>query len=120
MRADGMENLFLGGEKSGFFIGHTEAISTGSLAGYNAAEYACGRSMLELPESLAIGDLLKFSRKALEEENGLDRRFTFAGGEYFERMKQRGLYSIEPEKIRNKVAFEGLENVYNRDLSVIK
>lgn len=113
MRADGIENLFLGGEKSGFFIGHTEAISTGSLAGYNAAEYACGRPMLELPESIAIGDLLKFSRAVLEEENGLDRRFTFAGGEYFDRMKERGLYITDPKLIRKIVASEGLENIYN-------
>ena len=28
MRADGMKNLFVGGEKSGFYVGHTEAIST--------------------------------------------------------------------------------------------
>ena len=113
MRADGIENLFLGGEKSGFFIGHTEAISTGSLAGYNAAEYACGRPMLELPESIAIGDLLKFSRAVLEEENGLDRRFTFAGGEYFDRMKERGLYITDPKLIKKIVASEGLENIYN-------
>ena len=40
-RTDGMlvrgaENVFCGGEKSGLFVGHTEAITTGSLAGYNA------------------------------------------------------------------------------------
>lgn len=114
MRAEGTENLFLAGEKSGFFIGHTEAVSTGSLAGYNAAEFAAGNAMLELPESLAIGDLLRFSRKALEEENGLDRRFTFAGGEYFERMKERGLYVTEPKLIRKIAAAEGLDNIYNK------
>ena len=54
MRARGSDNLFLGGEKSGFFIGHTEAISTGSLAGYNAARQAFGKPMLRLPESLAF------------------------------------------------------------------
>jgi len=39
MRVKGFENLFCGGEKSGLFVGHTEAISTGSLAGHNAARY---------------------------------------------------------------------------------
>lgn len=114
MRARGMENLFLGGEKSGFFIGHTEAISTGSLAGYNAVEYAQGRPMLRLPDSLAIGDLLQFSNDVLEEENGLDRRFTFAGGEYFDRMKDRNLYCIEPKLIKKIVEAEGLSDIYNR------
>lgn len=114
MRACGIDNLFLGGEKSGFFIGHTEAISTGSLAGYNGACHALGKPLLRLPESLAIGDLLAFSNRALEEEDCLDRRFTFAGGEYFERMKDRGLYLTEPKAVKKIVELEGLLNVYNR------
>lgn len=114
MRVCGIDNLFLGGEKSGFFIGHTEAISTGSLAGYNGACHALGKPLLRLPESLAIGDLLAFSNRALEEEDCLDRRFTFAGGEYFERMKDRGLYLTEPKAIKKIVESEGLLNVYNR------
>ena len=39
MRVKGFANLFCGGEKAGLFVGHTEAISTGSLAGHNAARY---------------------------------------------------------------------------------
>ena len=39
MLVKGFTNLFCGGEKSGLFVGHTEAISTGSLAGHNAARY---------------------------------------------------------------------------------
>lgn len=114
MRAEGMENLFLGGEKSGFFVGHTEAISTGSLAGYNAAMYAKKRPMLTLPASLAIGDLLDFSNKVLEEENCLERRFTFAGGEYFKRMRERNLYITDAKKIKKIVESEGLLDVYNQ------
>lgn len=114
MRARGSDNLFLGGEKSGFFIGHTEAISTGSLAGYNAARQAFGKPMLRLPESLAIGDLLSFANKVLEEEDCLDRRFTFAGGEYFKRMKDRGLYLTDPKAVRKIVDSEGLLDIYNK------
>lgn len=113
MRAVGLENLFLGGEKSGFFVGHTEAISTGSLAGYNAAMACKKMPMLKLPQNLAIGDLLSFANKALEDEDCLSRRFTFAGGEYFERMKARGLYSTDRKAIRKIVEGEGLLNVYN-------
>ncbi|MDQ5923395.1 MAG: hypothetical protein QG598_460, partial [Bacillota bacterium] len=43
MRAKGMANLFVGGEKAGFYVGHTEAICTGSLAGHNAARYCADR-----------------------------------------------------------------------------
>ena len=35
MKVDGVDNLFCAGEKYGLFVGHTEAICTGSLAGHN-------------------------------------------------------------------------------------
>ena len=114
MRACGIDNLFLGGEKSGFFIGHTEAITTGSLAGYNAVSQALGKELLRIPESLATGDLLTFANKVLKEDDCLDRRFTFAGGEYFQRMKDRGLYLTDDRLIRKKVEKEGLLDIYNR------
>lgn len=114
MKAQGLENLFLAGEKSGFFVGHTEAITTGSLAGYNSVMYAEGKSMLRLPGSLAVGDIMEFSLKVMEEENCLDRRFTFAGGEYFQRMKDRGLYITDVALIRKNVEAEGLLDVYNQ------
>ena len=37
MTVDGISNLLCAGEKSGLFIGHTEAITTGTLAGHNEA-----------------------------------------------------------------------------------
>ena len=114
MKAQGLENLFLAGEKSGFFVGHTEAITTGSLAGYNSVMYAEGKSMLRLPGSLAVGDIMEFSLKVMEEENCLDRRFTFAGGEYFQRMKDRGLYTTDVALIRKNVEADGLLDVYNQ------
>ena len=114
MKAQGLENLFLAGEKSGFFVGHTEAITTGSLAGYNSVMYAEGKSMLRLPGSLAVGDIMEFSLKVMEEENCLDRRFTFAGGEYFQRMKDRGLYTTDVALIRKNVEAEGFLDVYNQ------
>ncbi len=114
MKAQGLENLFLAGEKSGFFVGHTEAITTGSLAGYNSVMYAEGKSMIRLPGSLAVGDIMEFSLKVMEEENCLDRRFTFAGGEYFQRMKDRGLYTTDVALIRKNVEAEGFLDVYNQ------
>ena len=50
----------------------------------------------------------------MEEENCLDRRFTFAGGEYFQRMKDRGLYTTDVALIRKNVEAEGLLDVYNQ------
>lgn len=147
MRAAGFTNLFLGGEKSGFFVGHTEAITTGSLAGYNAAMQTTqamqarqttqttqamqalmspdeGSSaepsaalwpggLLRLPRTLVCGELLAYAQEALQEEDGLYRRFTFAGGEFFQRMEEMGLYTTDPEAVRNRVRDAGLLNIYN-------
>lgn len=120
MRARGLDNLFLGGEKSGFFVGHTEAISTGSLAGYNAARAAAGKSLLKLPRTLAVGELLAFANEILCEEDVLSRRLTFAGGEFFERMKELGLYRMKSGDVRKAVAAENLLDVYNKQFCVIK
>lgn len=116
MKASGIENIFCGGEKSGLFVGHTEAISTGSLAGHNAVRYLKGMKLLELPIGLAIGDLIAFANKNLKNEDGLMTRYTFAGAEYFKRMKEKGLYSIDPEEIRERVRRYGLEDIYSEKM----
>ena len=113
MRAKNISNLFLGGEKSGFFVGHTEAITTGSLAGANAGRAAAGRPLITLPPQLACGDLLSYAAGRLREPDGLFRRFTFAGGEYFERMKKLGLYTTDRELIRKRVEDAGMLDIYN-------
>ena len=65
MRVVGLENLLCGGEKSGLFVGHTEAITTGTLAGYNTARYLKGIRPLELPRQLAVGDLISYANKRI-------------------------------------------------------
>ncbi len=114
LKADEIENLFLGGEKSGFFVGHTEAITTGSLAGYNAGRMADGKSLLELPEELAVGDIISFANFMLGQEDGYKKRLTFAGGTYFQRMKDRQLYTTDVKAIRRRVEAQGLAGIYNR------
>lgn len=114
LKADEIENLFLGGEKSGFFVGHTEAITTGSLAGYNASRMADGKSLLELPEELAVGDIISFANFMLGQEDGYKKRLTFAGGTYFQRMKDRQLYTTDVKTIRRRVEAQGLTGIYNR------
>lgn len=116
MKAAGIENLFCGGEKSGLFVGHTEAISTGSLAGHNAVRYLKGMRLLELPIGIAVGDLITYANESLKTEAGLMTRYTFAGAEYFNRMKEKNLYSIDSEDIRKRVNRYGLENIYNERL----
>lgn len=116
MKAVGIDNLFCGGEKSGLFVGHTEAISTGSLAGHNAVRYLKGMKPLELPIGITIGDLISFANVNLKTEDGLITRYTFAGAEYFNRMKEKGLYSIDREEIKKRIKRYGLENIYKEQL----
>lgn len=50
-------------EKSGLFVGHTEAICTGYLSGHNAVRFALGIPLLILPSSIAIGDLIAYENE---------------------------------------------------------
>lgn len=114
MKAEGIENMFCGGEKSGFFVGHTEAISTGSLAGHNAARLLKGLRLLELPRQIAVGDLISYANEMLETENGLMTRYTFAGAEYFARMKEKNLYTTDIDEIKKRVARYDLQGIYSQ------
>ena len=112
LRADGIDNLFVAGEKAGLLVGHTEAIVTGTLAGYNAVQDAAGDKVLILPTSLTIGDAIAHVRERMQTEEGLGLKFTFSGASYFERMKERHLYTTDIGAIRDRVAAAGLTNVF--------
>ena len=43
LHVDGVENLYCAGEKAGLLVGHTEAIVTGVLAGYNQRAVCHGK-----------------------------------------------------------------------------
>ena len=116
MRVRGLENMLCGGEKSGLFVGHTEAISTGALAGHNAVRWLKGLRPLELPDQLVIGDLISFANRSLAEEKGLYTRYTFAGADFFRRMKERGMYTTDAEEVRQRVRKFGLEGIYREKI----
>lgn len=112
LKTQGVENLFCAGEKAGPYVGHTEAIITGTLAGYNALCLAMGRAPLEFPTSLVCGDLISFANKAMETEEGLKIKFTFSGGFYFNRMKEQGFYTTDVKVIKNKITRSGIAGVF--------
>jgi len=114
MQVDGMDNLFCGGEKSGLFIGHTEAIVTGTLAGANAVRSAAGRTLISLPDTLATGDIIATANSFIKEKKDILSRFTFSGGDYFLRMKEKGLYSTDVKEITERVKRAGMSNIYDR------
>jgi hypothetical protein len=112
LKVTGVENLFCAGEKAGLFVGHTEAICTGTLAGYNAARP--GKSGLTIPDTLAIGDAISHVRQEMMEKNRLDRKYTFSGSVLFQRMKEKDLYTTDITAIKKRVARTGLANLFSR------
>jgi len=116
MKVNDIENLLCAGEKSGLFVGHTEAIVTGTLAGHNSVRLSLGMHLLEIPRNLAIGDIIAYANEQIKTKEGLKRRYTFAGAEYFERMKKLGLYLTEREDIKRKIERIGLLNIYEEKL----
>ncbi|MBZ4662374.1 MAG: FAD-dependent oxidoreductase [Caloramator sp.] len=116
MKVVGLDNLFVGGEKSGLFVGHTEAIVTGTLAGYNAVRSVLGLKCIELPSTLAVGDIIKYENEGKKNKKGLTKRYTFAGSEYFERMKSLGLYITDVEEIKQKVSKLMIDGIFKEKL----
>jgi hypothetical protein len=112
LKVEGVANLFCGGEKAGLLVGHTEAICTGALAGYNAVKAARNEKLLVLPDSLAVGDAIGFVRQQMREEGILSLKYTFSGSVYFERMKTKGFYTTDREQVEQRVGAAGLSMVF--------
>jgi len=111
MQVDGIENLFCAGEKSGFFVGHTEAMTTGTLAGYNAVQYLKKKNLLELPRKLVTGDIIAYANENVK-EGKMSERHTFSGADYFERMKTLELYTTDKDEITSRVENLNLTNIF--------
>jgi hypothetical protein len=116
MKVDGLENLLCGGEKAGLFVGHTEAITTGSLAGHNSVRLTLGMPLLELPRNLVTGDIIAYANERIKTKEGLKKRYTFAGAEYFERMKERKMYTIDKQEIERRVDRMDLTDIFSEKL----
>ena len=116
MKVDGIKNLFCGGEKGAPFIGHTEAVVTGSLAGHNAVRLLKGIEPLVLPDTLAVGDIISYANATFKDKEQYGDRYTFAGGVFFERMKERQLYTTDVVSISKRVQDAGLLGIYEKKL----
>lgn len=112
LKVNGVDNLFCAGEKAGLLVGHTEAICTGTLAGYNSVLFAKGKKTIVLPTSLVIGDAIKHVREQMMEHNERGLKYTFSGSVYFERMKELDLYSIDEELIKKRVDKAGVSCIF--------
>ena len=115
LTVEGYDNFFCAGEKSGFFVGHTEAIVTGTLAGYNAARHLAGKSPFVLPTSLVCGDIIFAEQEGLQTEEGLIKRYTFSGSDYFKRMREKSFYSTDSREIAERVRRAGCNDLFAGD-----
>ncbi|MCR3761457.1 hypothetical protein KYB31_21015 [Clostridium felsineum] len=68
---------------------------------------------MTLPQETVIGDIISYANYKLMTKEGRRNRYTFAGAEYFKRMKEIGLYSINGEEIKDKVSSLKLANIFN-------
>ena len=112
LMVEGVDNLLCAGEKAGLLVGHTEAICTGTLAGYNAVKCIKKEKPLILPDNLAVGDSIRHVRRQMQSEKGLSLKFTFSGSVYFERMKERGLYATDAAQIKKRVDTAGVAGIF--------
>lgn len=112
LKVEGVDNLFCAGEKAGLLVGHTEAICTGTLAGYNAVRKVRGQTPLVLPEESVLGDAIGYVRQQMQTSQGLGLKFTFSGSVLFDRMKEKNRYSIDADVIRDRVSRAGLKNIF--------
>lgn len=116
MKVKGIDNLFCAGEKGGLFVGHTEAICTGSLAGHNAVRNALAMPPLILPRDTAIGDIIAYTNYMMMTQEGRTKRYTFAGSVYFKRMQDLKLYITDADIIKDKIEKLKLTNILNKKL----
>ncbi len=108
-------NLFAAGERAGLMVGHTEAMVTGTLAGYNAWRLARGEKLLILPRDTACGELIAYARKQGSTPMGRREMYTLSGGSLWEKLLGKGLYATEPEKLSPRLAKAGLLGIFNPD-----
>jgi hypothetical protein len=48
----------------------------------------------------------------MQTEEGLGYKYTFSGSVYLERMKKKGLFSIDPKEIQKRVEQAGMTGVF--------
>lgn len=113
MKVSEINNLFCAGEKMGLLVGHTEAICTGTLAGYNAVRLLKGKELFKIPCATAVGDAISYVREQMQTEESMMHTYTFSGSIYFTRMKDTGLYSTNKPEIDKRISRSGCLNIFN-------
>ncbi len=102
LKVKNIDNLLCAGEKAGL-VGHTEAIMTGILAGYNSLKLYNKEELLEIPRTTVIGEAIAFTNEQLNTAEGLSKRYTVSGSILFDRIKRLNLYSTDIDLIKERI-----------------
>ena len=82
----------------------------------NVIRIVMGLSLLILPSSIAIGDIIAFANEKAATREGRKDRYTFAGASYFKRMQDLGLYTTDIKEIGKRVKKINLDNIFEQKL----
>lgn len=107
-----LRNLFLAGERAGLMLGHTEAIITGSLAGYNAWLLGRNEAPLELPRGTAAGELVAWGGGGSGAPGESGEVCTLSGGALWEHLRETGIYTTDRALVRRRLARLGLIGLF--------
>ncbi len=110
-------NLFAAGERAGFMVGHTEAMVTGNLAGYNAWRWISGEEPLVLPRNTASGELIAFTRPRPFIRKGGGEMYTLSGGPLWENLLRKGLYFTDQDRLKPRLHKLNLLGIYNPSIA---
>lgn len=108
LKVNNIDNLFCCGEKANL-VGHTEAIITGVLAGYNASRLVENKSLLTLPLKTASGLAISFSNN-----NNYNEKYTLSGSILYDKIKKNNLYTTKISKIKSRIIECNLYNIFNK------
>lgn len=106
-------NLFAAGERAGLMVGHTEAMVTGTLAGYNAWRLTRGEELLTLPRDTASGELIAYARELGSTREGRREMYTLSGGPLWKNLLHKGLYSTDPAGLQPRLKKANLLGIFN-------
>lgn len=117
MKVTGIENLYCAGEKAGGISALGGVITTGILAGHNAARNSLKKEPLELPRTTAMGDYIAYTNEKVSSGEGLRNAFWLGRQSHLEWLKKVGLDSTDPEAIKGRIERAGLRDVFIRSLT---
>ncbi|MEW5784873.1 MAG: FAD-dependent oxidoreductase [Bacillota bacterium] len=107
-----LENLLVAGERAGLALGHTEALVTGTLAGFNAWRLNRGLEPLALPRGTVTGELIAYTRLKGRSPEGRQTLYNLSGGSLWEYLCKHELYTVDRALIKKRLDNAGMLNIF--------